>query len=103
MIKRALIVKEPWAVAIVTGYKKKEYRNRACRIRERVGIISAGHGTIIGEVDIVDCEPSFALSHCGYSGRSGFAWILKNPERYPVPRKYKHPPGAQVWVRIHGD
>jgi hypothetical protein len=92
MIKRALIVFEPYATDIVTGKKPIEYRSRPTNIRERIGIISAGTKTIIGEVDLVDCEETALVSR--------YFWILKNPLRYRKPKPYKHPQGAQVWVKV---
>jgi len=88
---RALIVKSPWADQIVTGKKPIEYRSRRTHIRDRIGIVAAGTGMIIGEVDLIGCEgPFYGLYH----------WLLANPVCYKFPKHYHHPPGAQVWVLI---
>ena len=89
---RALIVKDPYATWIVEGKKTKEYRTQSTNIRERIGIIKAGTKTIIGEVDLVGDMVDFNYG--------GFAWLLKNPLKYKIPKPYKHPRGAQIWVRI---
>ena len=90
MIKRALIVKDPYATEIVKGEKPEEYRNARTTFRERIGIIKAGTKTIIGEVDLVDCQETW----------DGYAWVLENPIQYKIPKPYKHPPGAQIWVKL---
>jgi hypothetical protein len=89
---RALIVKDPWATEIVKGQKTIEYRNRPTNIRERIGIIKAGSGCVIGEVDLVDCREDPPMTY--------FCWGLKNAKEYKKPKPYKHPRGAQVWVNI---
>jgi hypothetical protein len=97
MITRALVVKEPWATLIVEGKKQVEYRSRYTRIRERIGIIQAGTKTILGEVNLVDCQwasDPIDPHYCEYR------WILMNPQKYIKPRPYKHPCGAQIWIRL---
>lgn len=90
-VLRCLCVRPPAAGEIVDGEKKEEYRSRPTNIRERIGIIESGSGTIIGEVDLVGCiEDDFDF----------FIWKLKHPVRYKKPRPYKHPNGAVVWVRV---
>lgn len=88
---RSLIVKQPWAEQIVNGLKSIEYRSRRTHIRGQIGIVAAGTGTIIGEVDLIGCEgPVNGLYH----------WLLANPVSYKIPKHYHHPPGAQTWVLI---
>ena len=89
---RALIVKSPYAGQIVTGLKTIEYRSRRTHIRGRIGIVAAGTGTIIGEVDLIGCEgpDEYGLYH----------WLLANPVGYKIPKHYHHPSGAQIWILI---
>lgn len=111
MIKRALIVRNPYAGMIVDGLKSWEMRSRPTTLRERFGIIEARSGLIIGDVELVDCldlrlrdlkdkvhlhqVDDFAVLEKWH-----FAWVLERPTRYKKPRPYIHPPGAVVWVRL---
>ncbi len=92
---RCLIIRDPWATAVVEGKKPVEFRKTATRIRERVGIIAAKTGTVIGEVDLVDCidRPDYDLDYC-------FGWVCLRPIKYKRPKPYKHPNGAQRWVNV---
>ncbi len=29
-----------------------------------------------------------------------FAWVIKNAIKYDIPRNYKHPNGAIIWVNL---
>ncbi len=111
VIKRALIVRKPYARMIVGGVKTWEMRSRPTTIRERIGIIEAGSGLIIGAVDLVDSlnlslnslkdkvhkhqVDDFALLEKWH-----FAWVLERPKLYKEPRVYIHHPGAVVWVKL---
>ena len=111
MIKRALIVRKPYAAMIVSGQKTWEMRSRSTNIRERIGIIEAGSGLIIGEVELVNCL-ACSLSYLkdkvhkhqvddfGLLEKWSVAWVLEGAVRYQRPRAYCHPPGAVVWVRL---
>ena len=92
VLMRALIVKDPWATEIVKGLKPIEYRNRPTNIRERIGIIKAGTGCVIGEVNLVGCV--------WMRSKLTYGWHLTMPVEYKRPKPYKHPRGAQVWVKI---
>ena len=87
-----LCVKPPYARQIVTGEKIEEYRSRPTRIRGRVGIIEAGTGTIIGDVELYDCTER----DDGWE----YVWHLREARRYAVPVEYHHPAGAVVWVKV---
>lgn len=92
---RCLIIRDPWATAVVEGKKPVEFRKTATRIRERVGIIAAKTGTVIGEVDLVDCidRSDYDFDYC-------FGWVCLRPLKYKYPKPYKHPNGAQQWVNV---
>lgn len=70
---KVLTIKQPWAVLIIDGYKKYEFRSWKTNYRGKI-LIHAGmgsekemllkvedyhltyhHGAIIGEADVVDC------------------------------------------------
>ena len=92
---RCLIVRAPYAGQIVDGEKPVEFRRHHTRIRERIGIIEAGTGFVIGECDLV---ASIDRPDNDYDYRIG--WVCLRPFRYLEPKKYKHPNGAQQWVNV---
>ena len=91
-IFRCLVVRPPYARAIVTGAKVEEYRSRPTRIRGRVGIIESGSGTIIGDAVLTDCTER--------DGGWEYVWHFTDARRYAVPVAYRHPFGAVVWVKV---
>ena len=116
-MKRALIVKAPYAELIVSGKKIMEMRSQHTKIRERVGIIQQGTGKIIGSVEIID---SVSYAHNTEPLKNEFlqqlhclknddlhlldkwcvGWHLMNAIKYENPQPYQHPKGAITWVRL---
>ena len=92
---KCLFVKPPFAGYIVDGIKLIEYRTRKIYIRGRIGIIESGTGTIIGDVEIVDCrfDSTFQL----------YEWYLDNPRRFATPVPFEHKQGAMVWIDLDID
>lgn len=112
---RALIIAEPWIDHILDGHKVLEFRTRNTNIRERIGLIRKGSGTIVGtcelagtigpatahELAILPGHTSTTAGLEEYSkGKLLYAWKLSNVEKLNVPLPYKHPHGAQSWVRL---
>lgn len=92
---RCLIIRAPFAGEIVDGEKPVEFRKRHTRIRERIGIIEAGTGTVIGECDLVD-----SIDRSDYDDDYCVGWVCLRPLRYAEPKPYIHPNGAQQWVNV---
>ena len=112
-LDRALIVRKPWIDLILSGEKVWEMRSRPTNITGRIGLIEAGSGQVVGEVDLVRCgEPltnyvtAQATKHfhkvddLELLEKWKYPWILSDPIRYEVPLTYIHPKGAVVWVKI---
>ena len=118
-ITRALIVAEPYASMLVDGLKHWEMRTKPTNIRGRIGIISKGTGTIIGEVDLVHSIKSPLPKRVGMEGinlnpffkehkikdptllvKWKFPWTMENATRYKHPITYDHPQGAVIWVKV---
>lgn len=109
---KALIIKKPWIDYILDGKKIWEIRGSNTRIRGEIELIQDGSGLVVGKCALVDCiELSLndyqnnKNNHCIASTekmpyKRTFAWIIKNAQRYPTPRKYKHPTGAVIWVNL---
>ncbi len=107
----ALIVRAPYAMNIVEGLKWLEMRSSATAKRERIGIIEAGTGLIIGETTIFDCfkfedgdAEKFQRFHkvedLSLLEKWCFAWAVTNARKYKKPVKYNHPQGAVIWVDL---
>ena len=121
---RGLIIKQPWIDYTLNGLKPFEIRTRPTNIRERIGLICAGE--VWGEVDLIECErwnrDKFTRPYVYFANNPTlghnktfdqlitqylismkceyvFIWYLDNIIRYDIPRKYKHPQGAQTWIR----
>lgn len=92
---RCLIIRAPYAGQIVDGEKPVEFRKQHTRIRDRIGIIEAGTGFVIGECDLV---ASIDRTDNDYYYCVG--WVCLRPLRYQKPKRYKHPKGAQKWVNV---
>ena len=75
-------------------------------------MIKSGTKKIYGEVELVDCfELSLEKYNDYYMDMYGkkenrlpykrtFAWVVKNPVIYEIPKDYKHPLGAIIWVNL---
>ena len=92
---KCLFVKAPFAGWIVDFVKLIEYRTREIYIRERIGIIESGTGTVIGDVNLVGCRFNAKLQM--------YEWILDDPRRYATPVPFEHKQGAMVWIELDLD
>lgn len=114
-IKKALIIRQPHVDNILDDLKSWEMRGNKTSVRGRIGIIEAGSGMIMGEVDLVDSLDPITPKeiqgtydkHCVMDMEKlikwRFPWVLENPVRYEKPVPYHHPQGAVIWVNLsHG-
>jgi hypothetical protein len=115
---RALLIRRPWIDLILDGKKTWEIRGSGTLIRETIGLIASGSGTVIGVCDLVDCIGPLTIAEFGRNAakaamskadaRSGsgyrrtYAWVLDKPRRLKRPIQYEHPSGAVIWVRLDG-
>jgi len=53
---RALLIRTPHIDKILDGKKTWEIRGGRTTVRETVGLIRIGSGTVIGVCDVVDCQ-----------------------------------------------
>ncbi len=107
-----LIIKSPYIDLILSGVKTWEIRGSRTHKRGKIGLIKSGSGTIIGEVELVDCVGPLSLQeflnnknkHQSSSKtlmyKKTYAWVIKNPKKFDVAKKYKHPMGAVIWVKV---
>ena len=93
--------------------KTWEIRGSKTNKRGKIGLIQSGSGKIIGKCDLIDCigpltkeqlllnknkHKSMNIDSIFY--KTIFAWVIKNAKRYSVPKSYKHPNGAIIWVKV---
>lgn len=110
-IERALIVQKEHLDNIFAGIKVWEMRSTRTTIRERIGLIEAGSGLIMGEVDIIDSYDPIIKNPEEYYffhrvknvellEKWRCPWVLFNAKRYDKPIPYRHPKGAVIWVKL---
>ncbi|MCS7137770.1 MAG: ASCH domain-containing protein [Candidatus Caldarchaeum sp.] len=103
-----LIVKQPFAGYIIEGRKKWEMRLRpppADKLNREIYLLSGGYA--LGKVKIVSYVGPLSRAavlrtkrlHGGASPRYRYGWVVKVVRRFRKPVRYRHPWGAQVWVR----
>lgn len=107
----ALIIKQPYIDYILSGKKTWELRGSKTNIRGNIELIQSGSGLVVGCCEIVGCleltledyqnnkdKHLTCLENLPYN--KTYAWIIKNAKRYQTPRKYNHPNGAIIWVKL---
>jgi predicted kinase len=114
-VMRALLIRSPHIEKILDGKKIWEIRGSRTDVREQVGLVRSGSGTIIGVCDVVDCIPILTDEQFRRNARKAgskpsevslgyykntFAWVLANPQYLKAPVPYKHPAGAIIWVKL---
>lgn len=92
---KCLFVRPPFAGYIVDRVKLIEYRTKEIYLRGRIGIIECGTGTVIGDVELVDCR-----FDCKFQI---YEWYLDNARRYATPVPFEHKRGAMVWIDLDVD
>lgn len=109
---KGLIIKQPWIDYILNGNKIWEIRGNKTNIRGKVELIQSGSGFIVGCCEIIDCLELSLDEYIKNVNKHNikntsilpykrtYAWVLKNANRYKEPRKYKHPKGAIIWVKL---
>ena len=109
---KGLIIKQPWIDYILEGKKTWEIRGINTKIRGRIELIQSGSGLVVGSCEIIGCKELTLKDYsCNYNKHNitettnlpykrTYAWIIANAKRYTIPRKYKHPNGAIIWVNL---
>ena len=109
---KGLIIKKHWLELIFQGKKIWEIRGSKTNFRGKIKLIESGSGKVVGECCLVDC---ISLNLEDYASnkklhqiddanvlpyKKTYAWVLSNAKKYEVPRPYKHPNGAIIWVDL---
>jgi len=110
---KALIIKQHWLDLILNGRKTWEIRGSNTHIRGRIALACSGYGQLWGEADLVDVVPVTTAEAIEanrdkhqipasvlWNYPKPHAWVLANAVRYTVPKFYRHPQGAVIWVNL---
>jgi hypothetical protein len=108
-----LIIKKKFLNLIFDNNKTWEIRGSKTNKVGKIGLIESGSKEIKGEANIVGCvgplnKEELILNKDKHqvedvnniSYKKVYAWILKESVRYDVPKKYNHPNGAIIWVKV---
>ena len=109
---KALIIKNPWIDYILDGKKTWEIRGCKTNIRGQIELIQSGSGLVVGSCEIIDCKELTIEDYKSntdkhniqevttFPYKNTYAWVISNAKRYEIPKKYKHPQGAIIWVNL---
>lgn len=116
MIKKGLIIDEPWIGYIIMGHKTWEMRSTNTAIRGDIALIRKGSGTIVAVAKLDRSNGpfdrkemlSFSEKHRipsetinrGEVDKWRYAWELSNVRQLKRPVPYSHPQGAVIWVNL---
>jgi len=109
---RGLLIKKPWLDEILDGAKRWEIRGSRTTRRGEIALIESGTGTVVGTAELVDvigpldlrrlrdhaADAGFVAAALPYT--ETYAWVLAGPRRLTRPVRYRHPPGAVIWVKL---
>jgi hypothetical protein len=112
---RALLIRHPHIDKILDGKKCWEIRGSRTSVRDTIGLVPSGSGTVVGVCEVVDCLGPLTADEFRKNARKAgmrpseaklgwyrqtYAWVLARPRRLSRPVPYRHPPGAVIWVRL---
>ena len=112
----ALVVKKHWLDLIFAGEKDWEIRGVKTTRRGWIHLAeSKATGQLMGRVRLVDCRAvareSF-MQHAAHHRvkniedvkyKNIYAWVLVKAERFDKPFRYRHAPGAVMWIKTRCD
>jgi hypothetical protein len=107
---KGFIIRQPWCDYILEGLKTWELRGSRCHKRGTVGLVCMGQ--FVGTIDIIDCveisledylqnrDKHQVKEKTTLPYKKTYAWVLANPKRFIVPKKYNHKKGCVIWVNL---
>lgn len=116
MIKKGLIIDEPWIGYILNGDKTWEMRSTNTSIVGDIALIRKGSGTIVAVAKLVHSSGPLSreemlsstekhripseMIYRGEVDKWRYAWELSNVRRLEKPVPYSHSNGAVIWVNL---
>lgn len=113
---KGLVIDGPWIGLILEGQKTWEMRSRHTLRRGLIALIRKGTGQVVGVTQVTATHGPLSLPELEASldrhrvpleeFRSGramawnVAWELAESVPLPQPVRYRHPPGAVIWVDL---
>lgn len=103
-----LIVKQPFANQIISRRKKREYRlwpPPVKKMNRNIYLLSNGYALGIIKIEGARRLSTRAriLKLKGVRTRTSikyrYAWLLRVVKKFRKPIRYRHPRGAQIWVK----
>jgi hypothetical protein len=116
MISRGLIIGSPYIDWILAGKKTWEIRGSYTHVLGRIALIRSGSGLVVGTCELVDVVGPLTLqklrTNASKLNRSKseirslpyettYAWVVRDVRKLKRPRRYKHPLGAVIWVKLN--
>jgi hypothetical protein len=115
VVKKGIIIDEPWIGKILAGEKSWEMRSKRTPTRGVIALVKKGTKTVVGVAELYECDGPHSLDglrsaisrHCipetiynEPDYKWYFAWKLKNVRALKIPVPYIHKNGATVWVNL---
>ena len=110
-----LIIRSPYIELILNGKKTWEIRGHSTKIRGKIALIRGGSGLVVGTCEMTGAIGPLTLGELRKNAaKAGFkkneikelpyqntyAWVVRRVRKLNRPRRYKHPSGAVIWVRL---
>jgi len=114
-VSRGLIIDQPWIGKILRGEKTWEMRSSRTSIRGPIALIEKGSGTVVGVASILNSLGPMSLQdisnnqakhmvgpeiYTQHDYKWNHAWVLGEVMPLSRPVKYRHKPGAVIWVEL---
>jgi len=113
---KGLIIKSPYIDRILAGTKTWEMRSRHTKQRGQIALIKQGSGQIVGLARLIHSKGPLSNQEkletidkhqiskerleSGETEKWKFAWVFEDAVKLTAPINYKHPNGAQQWVKL---
>jgi hypothetical protein len=112
-----LIIQSPWVEMILDGKKTWEMRGKYTHLRGKIALIRGGSGLVVGTCNLVDVRGPLTRKEYQKNRRKAglkasvarwlpyettYAWVVTGAKKFRRPRRYKHPSGAIIWVKLRG-